>query len=154
MTITTHRRPLAIIAGLLVVVLALGACSSTSDPTSFIRDKYQRESSLDENGIDAYVAAGKDPEAVATEISAAAQPLDRRTSSQNAAADGGNAVFLQYQKVIVSIFPYQGGSRVMLGDYRRAHSTYFAFIGGFWASTPGSAGGGSNNRGGGSGSGK
>ncbi|GAB3294531.1 DUF4247 domain-containing protein [Epidermidibacterium keratini] len=151
---TTARRPIAIIAAILAVVLALGACSSTANPSSYIKDKYQRDASLDENGIQAYVASGKDPEVVATEISTNAQPLDRRTSSENAAADGGNSVFLQYQNVIVSIFPYQDGSRVMLGDYRRAHSVYFAYIGGFWASTPGTVGGGSNNRGGGSGSGK
>lgn len=156
MSVATHRRPrlLAILAGILVIALTLQACSSNANPSSFIKDTYERDTSLDEKNADAYVAADS-PEAVATEISSEAQPLDRRTSSENASTDGGNSVFLQYQDVIVAIFPHDGnGSRIMLGSYRTMHSAYFLYVGGFWASTPGGAGGGSNNRGGGAGSGK
>lgn len=144
-----------IAVGVIVVLLLARACGrSGADPTAYIKQTYDRETSLDENGIDAYVAAGKTPQSVASDISANAEPLDRRTSSENAAADGGDAVFLQYSDRIVGIFPYQGGSKVMLGDYERAHSHWFIFVGGFWGSSPGYGGGGAGNRGGGAGTGK
>lgn len=143
------------VVGIIVLFVLARACGTSSDdPTSYITKTYERESSLDEDGIEAYVAAGKSPESVASDISANADPIDRRTSSENAAEDGGNAVFLQYSDKIASIFPYQGGSKVMLGDYKKAHSHYFVYIGGFWGSTPNYGGGGSGNRGGGVGTGK
>lgn len=151
------RTALLVVAGLVVVVLLARACTSGSgsgaDPTGYIERTYERASKLDENGIKAYLAANQSPRDVAADIAADAAPLDRRTSSENTTG-GGDAVFLQYSDEIVSIFPYQGGSRVMLGDYERAHSHYFLFVGGWWGATPGYSGGGSGNRGGGVGTGK
>lgn len=147
-----------VVAGLIVIALLARACTSGSgsgaDPTSYIEQTYERESNLDEDGIKAYVADGQTPQTVASDISADAEPIDRRASSENAAADGGDSVFLQYSDEIVSIFPYEGGSKVMLGDYEQAHSHYFVYLGGWWAPTPGYGGGGSGNRGGGAGTGK
>lgn len=144
----------AVLAVILLVLLARGCSSPTDDPTAYVKKTYQRESSLDENGINAYVAADESPQRVASDISANADPIDRRTSSENAATDGGDAVFLQYSDKIVGIFPHDGGSKIMLGDYARAHSYWFVFVGGWWGSTPGYSGGGSGNRGGGVGTGK
>lgn len=144
-----------LVVGVIVVLLLARACgSSGADPTSYIQKTYDREPSLDEDGIKAYLAADQSPQKVASQISAAAEPLDRRTSSEHAATDGGDAVFLQYSEQIVSIFPHAGGSKVMLGSYERAHSHYFVYLGGWWGATPGYGGGGSGNRGGGIGTGK
>ena len=152
--LTTRRRAVCVLVAVLAMIGALSACSSSADPTSYIEKTYQRASNLDEDGIKAYTTTSKSPESVASDISANAEPQDRRTSSKDAAKDGGNAVFLQYSKKIVGIFPHEGGSKIMLGDYKRAHSHWFVFIGGFWGSSPNYGGGGSGNRGGGGGSGK
>lgn len=145
---------LAVITGIVAVVVLARACSSPDDPRKFIADTYRRTASLDEGQLQAYLARGKGPHAVATEISAEVQPIDRRSVPDPAGANADDAVFLQYGDQIVAVFAHEGGSRVMVGEYRAARSHYIAFIGGYWPATPSYGGTGSGNRGGGSGTGK
>lgn len=145
---------LAIVTGIVAIVVLGRACSSPNDPREFIAETYERTSSLDEGQMQAYLARGKEPHAVATEISAEVQPIDRRSVQDPAGANADNAVFLQYGDQIVAVFAHDGGSRVMVGEYRAARSHYIAFIGGYWPATPSYSGTGSGNRGGGSGTGK
>lgn len=145
------RTIVLVIVGIIAIGLLARACGSSGEnPTAYVKATYERTESLDEDGIAAYVARDKTPQQVASDISANAEPTDRRTSN----AGGEEGVFLQYRNHIVAIFPYQGGSRIMLGEYRRAHSHWFVYVGSWWGSSPGYGGGGSGTRGGGGGSGK
>jgi hypothetical protein len=160
------RRPLnrirngiiAVIVLIAVALLAFSCVSGTSgatDARAYIQQSYNRESSLDESSVDAYVADGT-PEQVADEISAVAQPVDRRTATDTTTGSSASGLFLQYPDYLVGLFPYEGNkTRVMLSDdYESGYRHYSGYVGPLWVSRPNYSGGGSDYRGGGGGSGK
>lgn len=129
----------------IVVVLCCGGViltnSNFSNPTGTIEDNYTRAANLDEGNGRAFTTSLPAP-AVADRIAADSEPVDRRTS------DGSH--YLQYTKHIVQVTPHEGGSKILLDNYRdgyRRHS--FIFIPWGWSSAPPSP-----FRGGGPGSGK
>lgn len=118
------------------------ATSANNSPEAWIRSNYTRDAGLDEDDINAYTSTAP-PSSVQTAISNQSKPVDTKTSS-----DG--SIWLQYADDIVAIFPYNGGSKIMLAEYEKAHHHYYGYVGGWWASYPPGGGWG---RGGGSGGG-
>jgi hypothetical protein len=131
----------------IVVVLAL-CCGGVflmntnfSNPTGTIRDHYTRAANLDEGGGKAYTSSAS-PATVADQIDDDAEARSERSS--------GGVYYLQYSKHIVAVSPYNGGSKILLHDYRSGYNHYSSvFILWGWSSSPPSP-----FRGGGPGSGK
>ncbi|MEU6859948.1 DUF4247 domain-containing protein [Glycomyces sp. NPDC046736] len=140
------KKPLAVIIAIVlgVVVCCGGVWLSNTDfnnPTDTIRDNYTRAANLDEGGGTAYTSSSS-PATVSTEIDRAASAREKRSS------DG--VYYLQYSKHIVAVMPHQGGSKILLHDYRSGYNHYSSvFILWGWSSSPPSP-----FRGGGPGSGK
>ncbi|GLZ80561.1 hypothetical protein Afil01_53680 [Actinorhabdospora filicis] len=129
------------VAGGLIAACAI-ATSANNAPDSWIRNNYTRDVSLDEDDIDAFTSTAV-PTTVAAAISGQSKPVDTKTAS-----DG--SIWLQYSDDIVAIFPYNGGSKIMIDEYERVHRHYYGYVGGWWVSSPPGGGWG---RGGGSGGG-
>ncbi|SDD17875.1 DUF4247 domain-containing protein [Glycomyces harbinensis] len=132
---------------IVVIALCCGGVflmnSNFSNPTDTIQSHYQRASSLDEGGGRAYTS-DQSPATVADQIDDDAEARDERSS--------GGVYYLQYSKHIVAVSPYQGGSKILLHDYRSGYNHYSGIfiLGGWgWSSSPPSP-----FRGGGPGSGK
>lgn len=153
----------AIIAFIVIVALvALGSCglsalrgSSGGDARAYVTSHYQRQSSLDESDVDAYIADG-DPSSVSAQLASAQHPTDQRAGDSGAAGNIAGTQFLQYPGYLIALFPYAAGkTKVMVSrDYRSGYNHYHSYVGGFWVPTPDFSGSGSSNRGGGSGTGK
>ena len=130
--------------GIIVVLCCGGIVITTfdfSNPTGYIQSNYTRAANLDEGGGRAYTSS-LSPSAVADDIDDADEARNERRD--------GDKYFLQYKDDIVSVEPYQGGSKILLFDYRdgyRHYSSVFLLWG--WSSSPPSP-----FRGGGPGSGK
>ncbi|WP_055475717.1 DUF4247 domain-containing protein [Gordonia sp. HS-NH1] len=153
-----------IIIGVIVVLTVfalIGACTARvargggigGSARDYISQNYERDTSLDEGDVDAYVADGT-PAEVAADIRDAERPSDQRTGATGAGNISGTQ-FLQYPDYLVGLFPLAAGTtRVMLSrDYRSGYNHYHPYVGAFWVPTPRYAGSGSGNRGGGSGGG-
>ncbi|AFR47266.1 DUF4247 domain-containing protein [Gordonia sp. KTR9] len=153
-----------IIIGVIIVLTVfalIGACTARvargggigGSARDYISQNYERDTSLDEGDVDAYVANGT-PAEVAADIRDAERPSDQRTGATGAGNISGTQ-FLQYPDYLVGLFPLAAGTtRVMLSrDYRSGYNHYHPYIGAFWVPTPRYAGSGSGNRGGGSGGG-
>ncbi|MCZ4534090.1 DUF4247 domain-containing protein [Gordonia terrae] len=153
-----------IIIGVIVVLTVfalIGACTARvargggigGSARDYITQNYERDTSLDEGDVDAYVADGT-PEQVAAEIRDAERPSDQRSGATGTGNIAGTQ-FLQYPDYLVGLFPLAAGAtRVMLSrDYRSGYHHYHPYVGAFWVPTPRYAGSGSGNRGGGSGGG-
>ncbi|GAB3223667.1 hypothetical protein GCM10027447_11620 [Glycomyces halotolerans] len=119
----------------------LASCASYIDPSDTIRDKFERASDLDVGDGWAYTS-NSPPSVVADDISDAAEPLDERRH--------GDDHYLQYSDDIVAIFPYRGGSKILLDDYEDGYRRHSAIVRTWgWSASPPSS-----FRGGGPGSGK
>ncbi|EON32551.1 hypothetical protein GTC6_12171 [Gordonia terrae C-6] len=153
-----------IIIGVIIVLTVfalIGACTARvargggigGSARDYISQNYERDTSLDEGDVDAYVANGT-PAEVAADIRDAERPSDQRTGATGAGNISGTQ-FLQYPDYLVGLFPLAAGTtRVMLSrDYRSGYNHYHPYVGAFWVPTPRYAGSGSGNRGGGSGGG-
>ena len=113
----------------------------TSSPRGHIQGNYERASSLDEGRGLAYTST-LPPATVADRI-------DRAADARSKRIDNGT-YFLQYRNDIVSVAPYQGGSKILLFDYRDGYHHYSStFLLWGWSASPPSP-----FRGGGPGSGK
>ncbi|BDT88505.1 DUF4247 domain-containing protein [Nocardia cyriacigeorgica] len=137
---------ISVIVAVALVVALIARAGADDEPREYIADHYTRAAALDEpnNGL-AYTATAAAP-IVANEIARAARPLDKRSTEDK--------IFLQYRDDIIAVTPYQGGSKILVDDYRtghRRHSHYVSTYG--WASS-GGGGSGGGFRGGGSGDGK
>lgn len=146
----------------LAALIALGSCglsalrgSSGGDARAYVKSHYQRDSSLDESDVDAYVADG-DPSTVSAQLTSAQSPTDQRAGDTSGAGNVTGTQFLQYPDYLIGLFPYAAGkTKVMVSrDYRSGYNHYHSYVGGFWVPTPDYSGSGSSNRGGGSGTGK
>lgn len=131
----------------IIVVIALccgGVILSNtnfSNPSGTIRDHYTRAASLDEGGGTAYTSSSS-PATVAAQIDSDANAVEERSSN--------GVYYLQYTKHIVAVSPHNGGSKILLHDYRSGYNHYSGvFILWGWSSSPPSP-----FRGGGPGSGK
>lgn len=129
----------------IVVVLCCGGLIVTqfdfNNPTGHIQSTYTRASHLDEGRGKAYTSS-QSPATVADDIDDANGARDERKD--------GDTYFLQYKDKIVSVEPYQGGSKILLFDYRDGYQHYSSvFLLWGWSSSPPSP-----FRGGGPGSGK
>ncbi|WP_051325487.1 DUF4247 domain-containing protein [Glycomyces tenuis] len=129
----------------IVAVLCCGGLIFTqldfSNPTGYIQSNYTRASNLDEGRGRAYTSS-LSPATVADDIDDDSDARDERRE--------GDTYFLQYKDKIVSVQPYQGGSKILLFDYRDGYNHYSStFLLWGWSSSPPST-----FRGGGPGSGK
>lgn len=153
-----------IIIGVIVVITIfalLGACGAralrggglSGSARDYISQNYERNTTLDDGDVDAYVADGT-PAEVAEDIRDAERPTDQRAGTSGTGNVAGTQ-FLQYPDYLVALFPYAANqTRVMLSrDYRSGYNRYHNYVGAFWVPTPGYSGSGSSNRGGGSGGG-
>ncbi|NDZ95063.1 DUF4247 domain-containing protein [Streptomyces sp. SID6673] len=159
-----RTRNLAVAAIVLIAVLAIvGSCSvkafrglagDDANARSYITSHYQRDTSLDEGDVDAYVADGT-PDTVAAELSDVERPNDQRSGDTANPSNVAGSQFLQYPDYLIGLFPLAANTtRVMLSrDYRSGYNHYLPFIGAFWVPTPNFGGSGSGYRGGGSGGG-
>ncbi|WP_199036903.1 DUF4247 domain-containing protein [Glycomyces salinus] len=130
---------------LAVVALCCGGFAFTridfSNPEDHIKGNYERASTLDEDRGRAYTST-LPPATVADRIDEAADARSRRQD--------GDTYFLQYKDDIVSVEPHQGGSKILLFDYRDGYNHYSShFLLWGWSASPPSP-----FRGGGPGSGK
>lgn len=149
-----------ILIGVIVIAALaamIGSCTSgvgRGDARSYVQANYQREPSLDESNVDAYVASGS-PTTVADQISDAQRPNDVREGDSRTAGNVAGTRFLQYPDYLIALFPYgTNQTRVMVSrDYRSGYNHYLPYVGAFWVPTPNYSGSGSGNRGGGSGGG-
>ncbi|GAA1482239.1 hypothetical protein GCM10009624_26790 [Gordonia sinesedis] len=147
---------IAVIA--VIAVFALIASCATSagsgDARRYVQSTYQRDASLDESNVTAYVAKGS-PTTVADQIANVERPNDIRDGDTSAAGNVAGTRFLQYPDYLIALFPYGfNQTRVMVSrDYRSGYNHYIGYVGPFWVPTPGYSGSGSGNRGGGSGGG-
>lgn len=128
-----------------VIALCCGGIFFTqydfSDPEGHIKGNYTRASQLDENRGRAYTSSLA-PAVVADRIDDAADARSERRD--------GDTYFLQYKDDIVSVEPHNGGSKILLFDYRDGYNHYSSvFILWGWSASPPSP-----FRGGGPGSGK
>ena len=130
--------------GIVVALCCGGAIFSTldfSNPTGYIEGNYSRAESLDEGRGKAYTSS-LSPSTVAANIDDADEARDDRVD--------GDTHYLQYKDHIVSVEPYQGGSKILLFPYRDGYQHYSSvFLLWGWSSSPPSP-----FRGGGPGSGK
>jgi hypothetical protein len=131
----------------IIVVLAIccgglfASCTNFSNPSGAIERSYTRTAALDEGRGKAYTST-QSPAVVASQIADASSPVDERS------ADGVH--YLQYTRHIVAVSPHDGGSKVLLDDYRDGYQRYApVFLLWGWSSSPPSP-----FRGGGPGSGK
>ncbi|WP_132991944.1 DUF4247 domain-containing protein [Gordonia zhaorongruii] len=149
-------RTVAIVVAIVIAVFALAVtCSSgNGDARNYVTSNYQRDASLDEGSVKAYVADGN-PTKVADELSDEESPADRREGASGTGNVEGSR-FLQYPDYLIALFPHAGDkTRVMLStDYRSGYHHYHSYVGAFWVPTPAFSGSGSGYRGGGSGAGK
>ena len=143
------RNPRSTLIIVIVSIIGVALCcggvfmsrSSSNNPTGTIKDHYTRAANLDEGGGTAYTSSAS-PATVAEEIDDDADAREERNS--------GGVYYLQYSKHIVAVSPYQGGSKILLHDYRSGYNHYSSvFILWGWSSSPPSP-----FRGGGPGSGK
>ncbi|WP_082933591.1 DUF4247 domain-containing protein [Gordonia sp. 852002-10350_SCH5691597] len=158
------RRIRNTIIALIVIVafIVLGSCavsalrgSGGGDAKAYVTSHYQRDSSLDESDVDAYIADG-DPSTVSAQLASAQSPTDQRAGDSAGAGNIAGTQFLQYPGYLIGLFPYATGkTKVMVSrDYRSGYNHYHSYVGGYWVPTPDFSGSGSSNRGGGSGTGK
>ncbi|GAB38723.1 MULTISPECIES: DUF4247 domain-containing protein [Gordonia] len=143
----------AVVLGSYAVSALRGA--ATGDARAYVTSHYQRDSSLDESDVDAYVADG-DPSTVAAQLTSAQNPTDQRAGDSASAGNVADTQFLQYPGYLIGLFPYATNkTKVMVSrDYRSGYNHYHSYVGGYWVPTPDFSGSGSSNRGGGSGTGK
>ncbi|GAB88981.1 DUF4247 domain-containing protein [Gordonia rhizosphera] len=160
------RRTRNIIIGVIVVIALLaivGSCSVTAirgmtgdnaNARNYITSHYQRDPSLDDGDVDAYVAQGT-PTTVAAELSDVQRPTDQRSGDTSNPQNAAGTQFLQYPDYLVGLFPLTAATtQVMLSrDYESGYRHYRPYVGGFWVPTPSYGGSGSSYRGGGSGGG-
>lgn len=130
---------------ILVIALCCGGLFVTqydfSDPQGHIEGNYTRAESLDEDRGQAFTST-LPPATVADRIDSADSARDRRQE--------GDTHFLQYKSKIVSVAPHEGGSKILLFEYRDGYSHYSGvFLLWGWSASPPSP-----FRGGGPGSGK
>ena len=146
----------------IVALIALGSCavsafrgSGGGDARAYVTSHYQRDSSLDESDVDAYIADG-DPSTVSAQLASAQNPTDQRAGDTAGAGNVAGTQFLQYPGYLIGLFPYAADkTKVMVSrDYRSGYNHYHSYVGGYWVPTPDFSGSGSSNRGGGSGTGK
>lgn len=156
----TRNIIIAVIAGVAALFL-IGSCGYStikgfigSSARDYVTSNYQRQSSLDEGDVQAYVADGT-PSEVAAQISDAEDPTDQRAGDAGGAGNQAGTQFLQYPNYLIGMFPYgTDKTRVMVSrDYRSGYNHYHNYVGGYWVPTPNFGGSGSDNRGGGSGGG-
>ncbi|MFI0483738.1 DUF4247 domain-containing protein [Actinomadura sp. 9N215] len=142
----SRHRMIGGVCAVLLTVLALGGCGSTSKE-SWIKGKYKK------SGTD--YRSPKAPPAVATEINKKFKAIDRVDSMATRGAAGG--IFLRYPKLVVGVLPSGTGSQITLSSPSLGYNRYYSHVSGFWA-RPGSGGwtngGAASFRGGGPGSGK
>lgn len=152
-----------IIIGIIALVALLGIIGSCSvkafggDGSSarkYISANYQRNASLDESNVTAYVA-DKPVGSVESKLVDVERPNDRRSGDSRGVGNVSGSRFLQYRDYMVALFPLAGNkTRVMVSkDYQSGYHHYHSYVGGFWVPIPSYGGGGSNYRGGGSGGG-
>ncbi|MCM3895207.1 DUF4247 domain-containing protein [Gordonia sputi] len=148
---------IALIAVIALVTLAASMLddSGGGDARAYVTSHYQRDNSLDESDVNAYVADG-DPSTVAVQLASAQNPTDQRAGDSANADNVADTQFLQYPGYLIGLFPYATGkTKVMVSrDYRSGYNHYHSYVGGYWVPTPDFSGSGSSNRGGGSGTGK
>ncbi|MET9201509.1 DUF4247 domain-containing protein [Gordonia sp. NPDC003585] len=150
----TRNIIIAVIAGVAILIL-IGSCGynafKQNNARQYVTSNYQRDASLDESGVQAYIADGT-PSKVADEISDAENPNDRREGDAAAAGAVAGSLFMQYPDYLIGLFPYGNDkTRVMVSrDYRSGYNHYHNYVGGYWVPTPNFGGNGSDNRGGGS----
>lgn len=138
----------AISVSIVAVIVLIAILSRDKDPEDWIAKKYKKVSS------DTYKSTKK-PQNVAREIRKELKPIDRVNDMATLGTRGG--IFMRYEKHVVAVLPYLGGSRITVDSARNGYSRYHSHVGGHW-STPGSNGwnnrGSASFRGGGPGFGK
>lgn len=155
----TRNIIIAVIIGIAIIAL-LGSCvvklgrGGDNAAKNYVTTNYQRQPSLDETDVQAYVADGS-PTQVASDITSAGAPTDQRSGDSTTTGNESGTQFLQYPDYLIGLFPYgTNQTKVMVSkDYTSGYNHYHSYVGGFWVPTPNYSGSGSSNRGGGSGGG-